>query len=74
MCNNCYHFYINKYKYKKYPHCRKTIIKEIKIQQDNFETQFFTNKLFFKLFIMLLLLYIFLGAYITKIKKSIFFL
>ena len=71
MCNNCYHLYINKYEYKKCPQCREIIIKEIKIQQDNIETQFICKKLYFKLLfiIMLLLLSIFIGAYITKDKK-----
>ena len=69
MCDTCYQLYINKYKYTNCPHCRETIIKDI--MKDQPDSDFSIIKLLFKLLLMivLILLSIFMGTFVTKDKK-----
>ena len=70
MCDNCYQLYINKYKYTNCPHCRETIIKDVELDQDNYNSIFSKNKLLLKLLLILLFpIYILLCTYIKKGKN-----
>tara|TARA_Y100000991_G_C21842034_1_gene292765 strand:- start:167 stop:622 length:456 start_codon:yes stop_codon:yes gene_type:complete len=70
ICKHCYNLYIYKYKYRKCPHCRNTIIKgKQNLSHDDHEIQ--TSDFCFKYMFLsaLSIISLFLGAYITKNKE-----
>ena len=70
ICKGCYNLYIYRYKYRKCPQCRNTIIEEKQNLIDNNQGNQ-TSKLCFKFILLSALstISLFLGAYITKNKE-----